>query len=217
MLYEKIFKKWEKWRGRKAKRLCFCLWELKCLARRRASGEDGLLQLSRSAGPWSRGQLSLLKSNLVSPTRNNNVAEWPRGNDMIMLLCSGLKRRRSPRPALAVSLDYTDMRGLSKQKPGALSCRLVWHRNSWMSRTLASLGSLAFGRISHILFRVWDLLDISVKQSNRRTVLRPDYKSRRPKSFVKWDCSCCTVSKVKPNHVWDFLRRLLSNMEVTNT
>lgn len=43
---------------------------------------------------------------------------------MIMLLCSGLNLRRSLSPALTVSLDYIEMQGLPKQKPGALSIAL---------------------------------------------------------------------------------------------
>jgi len=127
--------------------------------------EDSLLQFHSSGGLRSRGQLSLLKSNPVSPTRNNNVAKWPKGNDMIMLLCSGLNRTRSLSSVCAVFLDYTDMQGLSKQKPGALSSNLVWHKNSSFSRTLACV-SLAIEKRSLIHFHTGILLDISVKRSH---------------------------------------------------
>lgn len=109
------------------------------------------------------------------------VTMWRDGPRVMTWLCCcvlGLNLRESSSPAPAVWPDYTDTRGLLKQKPGALSARFVWHpKKKKEGKNPKTLNELKLWLLldvwrlmrSHILCSVWNRLVGDVKQTRLMT------------------------------------------------
>lgn len=104
---------------------------------------------------WVVQQRSAKRAETKSRVSQPQQQQRPEASVRSVLLCSGVNLRERLSPALAVSPDYTDMPGLSEQKPGAFADHCVCpllpppKKSTEWAPTLARLWNLVLDEISY--------------------------------------------------------------------